>query len=483
MGFWLAVVWMGGLTALLGAWQPAHAQATPLCRLGMNTLGVRTEAYDLQPLRISWYLNTSATVIGTPPAWLEHFPVIQLAQVGADGFSFSPNGAVLDGAVAAHPGANWLIGNEPDRRHYQNDLLPETYAHAYHDVRAYILARDPTARFLAGSIVQPTPLRLQYLDRVLAAYQARYGAPLPADGWSLHNFILNERSCDAYPDSCWGAEIPPGLDATEGMVISDLNDHVRVDIFSQQIERFRGWMAANGYRHTPLYLTEYGVLMPASLGFPPERVNAFMSATFDYLLAATDPALGYAPDGHRLVQGYAWYATVAPSYNGSLFVSIAGTGPYDPPFARTAIGDHFAAYAGALNAAPDMTIVNIEVVAHPLSTPLTATLIAQVANAGHGQAPVAATVQFYDGDPLAGGAPIGAPQPVVLGGCGAATQVELTWQDIDPGPGLARQIFAVVTATGDAQPANNSGATWLLLGDHWEYIPLIQRQQAVKAND
>lgn len=466
-----------GLALMLALCQveKVQAQATSLCRLGLNVFRARVGNFDLQPLRLGWYLDQWAWDSDTRPNGIEYFPLIQLAQVGADGFRYAPNGAALDAAIAAHPGANWIIGNEPDRRHYQNDLLPEVYAHAYHDVRAYILSRDPTARLLAGTIVQSSPLRLQYLDLVLAAYQDAYSAPLPADGWSLHNFILNERSCEAFPDSCWGAEIPPGIDADEGMVISDLDDHINMDIFIQQIERFRRWMAENGYRNSPLYLTEYGVLLPAYLGFPPERVNQFMTATFDYMLHATDPALGYVQDGNRLVQRFSWFSATDPNFNGNLFVSTSGTDPYDPPFVRTVIGDHFATYAAGMSAAPDLAVVSLAAAPLLASDAVSATLTAQVANLGHGQLPPHATVQFYDGDPATGGPPIGPPQPVTLAGCGAATTVSWTWQDVDLSRGLLRQIYVVVTAADDDQQDNNSRATWLALGQHNFFIPLLSR--------
>ena len=110
MGFWLAVVWMGGLAALLGAWQPAQAQATPLCRLGLNVFGT-TWTYELQPLRISWFIDAIVQPHGGTPVGLQHLPTIQLTQADVDDFSYWPSGAVLDAAIAADPGATWLIGN------------------------------------------------------------------------------------------------------------------------------------------------------------------------------------------------------------------------------------------------------------------------------------------------------------------------------------------------------------------------------------
>jgi hypothetical protein len=64
----------------------------------------------------------------------------------------------------------------------------------------------------AGRIVQPTSLRLRYVDAVLAAYQQLYGAPMPVDVWHIHNYALREERSE------WGAEIPLGLPDHEGML-------------------------------------------------------------------------------------------------------------------------------------------------------------------------------------------------------------------------------------------------------------------------
>ncbi len=240
-----------------------------------------------------------AWTTATRPNGIEYVLTIQLEGDDAGGYAILPEEPYLATALAAHPGATWIIGNEPDRRHYQNDILPELYATAYHELYAWIKERDAAARVFAGAIVQPSPLRLEYLDRVLATYAAQFGAPLPADGWAIHNHILNERSCDYYQDStlCWGADIPPGLDAIDGMVI-DQSEHDDLAIFEEQIRRFRAWMAANGYRALPLYVSEYGILLPERNGFPPDTVISFMDATFDFLLTATEPETG-SPSGRQ----------------------------------------------------------------------------------------------------------------------------------------------------------------------------------------
>lgn len=52
---------------------------------------------------------------------------------------------------------------------------------------------------------------------------------MPVDGWSIHNFILNEVSCDYDPGNCWGAGIPPGINADVGEVL-DVQDNDNMDL-------------------------------------------------------------------------------------------------------------------------------------------------------------------------------------------------------------------------------------------------------------
>jgi hypothetical protein len=234
----------------------------------------------------------------------------------------------------------WLIGNEPDCI-WQDNILPEEYAHIYHDYYSFIKGRDPSSLVAPGAIVQATPLRFQWLNRVLQTYQQAYGIKMPVDLWNIHNAIVNEQR------GGWGAEIPPGIDATEGRVLS-FYENDNMEIFEQQIWDFRQWMAANGYRGYPLIISEYGVLMPEELGFWPWKVNAFMSASFELLQTATDPALGDPNDGYRLVQRWAWFSLDFPLYdaatqygfNGALFDSKTG--------AITEYGLNYAAETSAL---------------------------------------------------------------------------------------------------------------------------------------
>ncbi len=194
----------------------------------------------------------------------------------------------LESVIAEQPGSVWLVGNEPDVP-WQDNVTPERYAELYHDVYTFIKDRDPTAQVGAGGIAQATPLRLAYLDRVLTAYEDRFDAPLPADLWSVHAFVLREES------ESWGVDIPPGF-ATDAGTLYEIVDHGDPDIMQQNVSAFRDWMAANGYQNTPLAVTEFGILLPFDYGFPPEFVAAYLAETIEFLRTASGPS-GLPSDG------------------------------------------------------------------------------------------------------------------------------------------------------------------------------------------
>jgi hypothetical protein len=432
---------------------PFAAQAggpAPICRTGVNVTR-RAADFPLADLRIGWYVDYHAHSMAPHPNGAAYAPVINLAQVGGSGYTSTPGGSALDQAIAGQPGADWIIGNEPDRRYYQNDLEPHVYAVAFHELAQYIRARDPGARIFAGAIVQPTPLRLQYLDRVLEQYRARYGGPLPADGWAIHNFILNERSCSHYNDPaiCWGADIPPGIEEIDGLVIDvdELQKTADLSFFKEQVVRFRQWMADNGYRNLPLYVSEYGILMPEDRGFPPSQVNQFMDETFDYMLTATSEQIGYAPDNNRLVQRFAWYSTVDPAFNGSLFEGANGDS-LAPPFKRTSMGDNYLSLTSNMPATSAFKLLDLAQL--PLVTSAqgdgSVMFRAAIANAGNNQWPAPASIQFFWGDPAAGGVPLGSTG-TSLAGCGSTQAIDFIWADVPP-EADGQRVYARLQAPG-----------------------------------
>ena len=397
-----------------------------LCRFGVGAPS-DIARYPVNQLRVGWYTNWGTALQPARPGSIEYLQMVRLSQIGHESYTSTPQGNDLLAFIAANPGASWVIGNEPDRRKWQDDIEPAIYARAYHDLYYQIKGADPTARIVAGSIVQPTPLRLQYLDMVLDSYRARYGQPMPVDVWNIHAFILNERSCTYIPEDCWGADVPPGIDAREGMRYG-IQDNDNLQIFKGFIVDFRQWMADRGYQERPLIITEYGVLMPQDYGFTPSRVNAYMNATFDYLSTATGPT-GYSADKGRLVQTWAWYSLADRSFNGWL---------YDPQTTmRTVYGDNFVAYTAPILAG--VNLMPVKLWAEPVTSinsgqSAGVKLVVQVANSGNVAMPSATRVRFYDGDPAHGGSPIGSDQLIpILNGCGNTVQVAVTWSNAPTG--------------------------------------------------
>ncbi len=236
--------------------------------------------------------------------------------VWVDGADLFPSPTWLAATVQRLPGRTWLIGNEPDVK-WQGNATPADYAQAYHLAYTTIKAADPTAQVAIGGLSQITPLRLAYLDAVWEAYRTRYGEAMPVDVWNMHAFVLRERLDD------WGVDIPPGIDpdlAAELGMVWEIEQHDDLTLVEAQIRRMRTWMHEHDQQDKPLWITEYGVLMPAEYGFDSERVRRFMLGSFDRFLTLRDAELGFGPDDDRLVQRWMWFSTDDALYpTGNLF--------------------------------------------------------------------------------------------------------------------------------------------------------------------
>jgi hypothetical protein len=317
---------------------PATASPTPPptapARLGLYSLrqrlgidgGLGNRGPELaRLLGFGWYVDWTVRSDAFQSPGVEYMPMVRLR----DG-QITPDRQELLRAVAALPGALWLIGNEPDVK-WQDNVGPEAYAQAYHDLYALLKEHDPGCQVAIGGVSQPTPLRLRYLDRILQAYEQRYGEPMPVDVWNVHNFILREER------GSWGVDIPPGLPDDTGQLY-EIADHDDLQIFRQQIVEFRRWMKERGQQSKPLIVTEYGILMPAEYGFPAGEVERFMLGSFEFFRSASDPSLGYPADDYRLVQRWSWFSLVDERYpTGNLLNSIGG--------GLTPLGEAFAGYA------------------------------------------------------------------------------------------------------------------------------------------
>ncbi len=465
----------------MAAWTTAPSY--PNCRFGIGQGGQAD--YDVAPLNIGWYLDWNTAITPLHPNHAEYMQVVRLQPAIGGGFTFLPPTATLQAAVLANPGATWLIGNEPDSP-WQDNMPPELYARAYQHLYGLIKGLDPTAQLGAGGIVQPTPLRFQYLDRVLAAYRAYYSTSLPADLWNIHSYILREITDDdpeainnGGPYEVWGAYVPPGINATRGELYpySQMFDPA---IFRQRLITFRQWMAQNGYGRTPLYLTEFGTLFP----YPPydteyyvdeygvpmteARTAQFMTQTFNVLMTLTDTVSGYWPDGQRLVQRWAWYSLNDPWLGGILF---------DPGTqARRPLGDVFVTYTNQLPPSVDL-IVHASSSATPWTgQPITFTLEALLGNTGNISASVPLTVTFFAGLP-GNGTPVGSVRvPAgVLHGCGGSTVVSTGWEISTAG---VHPFYVEVDAThvvSESAETNNIATGWALASTWQIYLPVVER--------
>jgi hypothetical protein len=175
------------------------------CRFGI-TSPLGSEGYDIASIGVGSYLDWG---VATPPNLPDGVEYIRVLRLRDD--LYSQTLANLPGWVAAFPGSVWVVGNEPDTTYEdQDELLPEEYADRYYQVATMIRNLDRSARLAFGSIVQPTPIRMRYLDRAWNRLVSDAGSSVRAsqliDIWSIHSFILNEQV------KSWGTGIPPGFE-------------------------------------------------------------------------------------------------------------------------------------------------------------------------------------------------------------------------------------------------------------------------------
>ncbi len=456
------------------------------CRFGV-TARQDIASFNVAPLNLGWYVDWGMNVSPATPGGMEYVQMVRLRQEGLDGWDFrsGQSWTALAAVISANPGATWLVGNEPDSP-FQDDMVPQSYAHAYHDVRSFIKSQDPTAHVGIGGIVQPTPLRFAYLDAVWESYDQTYGEKMPVEVWNIHSFILREVASGVVPDPepCglltipnWGAYIPTGDSALTGELYC-VRDQDSLDIFWGRIRDFRQWMASKGERDKPLIISEYGVLFPEDYHdeddntLDQQRVGQYMVGTFERMLNETDPIIGYPRDENRLVQRWAWFSlSESPKdWGGTLF---------DPDTqVLRPLGQTLRDYTSAI--APSVDLLAVRAFSEPAALwyagqPVTATLKAIVSNDGNSDIAQPITVEFFDGPPAdAGTTLIGSAQtiPGGLGGCADYAIVSVDW----PGLNVGAHPFYVQVDRGDAiaevDETNNVVSGSVLVATRRVYLPV-----------
>jgi hypothetical protein len=404
---------------------PAAGEDTPQanCRYGIVSAG-SPQGYPIDSLGVSGYLDGLPDGWPSHPTGVEYVPVLRLRDL-AD----PPN--QVSSWVAAHPGATWLVGDEPDNPGRDN-LTAEGYAARYFVLANQIRAQDPSARLGFGSISQPSPIRMRYLahawDELIRLAGSRQSASALVDIWNIHAFYLDEVAGTV------DAGIPPGFENDAG----DAYGHVMPEgmyfpsLFISRLLSFRSWISDQGEREKPLWISSYGVWLNHDL-IQDSMTSKFMTTTIAYLENAADTTTGLSVDDNRLVQRWFWY-----SLNGSL--STHSGSLYDPDQSAeqslTQVGVKFLKYTNGVASREDLRVAGIGVKTLNFHGPhalADAQVSVTVANAGNRGLGTDARVSLWEGDPQAGGKQLAATAlPTSLPGCGAVETVAFLWKDVQP---------------------------------------------------
>jgi hypothetical protein len=425
--------------------------------------------YDVAQLNAGWYQDFVAQIYPPRPAGLGYVQTIRLSDDGPfddRACSVCPAWDRLRTAVVANPRSLWLIGTEPDSP-AQDNILPEHYPRLYHDLYWFLKSVDPACQVAIGAVIQGTPVRLQYLGMILDAYQSQYGTRIPMDVWNTHAYVCREKRQSPGCGDCWGCNIPPGISADIGMDYHG-EDMDNMEYWTANVIAMRQFMHDRGYGDLPLIITEYGILFPEELGFPMDRVQTFMLATFDWMMTATDPELGDPNDGGRLVQAWAWMSL---DWKYTPHPYTLRTYLFDPDTGEiSALGSAYASYTANLT----QPAVDLEPLAIRNSEPApdgtggqTTTVTVDVTN--HGSVTASNVVVSFEKD----GTPAG-EVTIPSVGAGEVQPASVVWSGLAPG-----QVLQVTATVGTAVQTpecdldnNTQGATIVVALDRI-YLPFL----------
>lgn len=486
----------------------------PNCRYGVAAWGT-SQLQWLPALGVGWYLDFGAHAPNGPDG-IEFVQVIRIKQ-NKSGCYYQPGYSVnppltedgLGALVRAHPGALWLVGNEPDRgpnpgsdctHRVQDDTHPEVYAEAYNAVYHFIKQRDPTAQVGIAGLVEVTPGRLQYLDKVWDTYLQKFGTPMPVDVWNMHLYILPEVTWEGQPNGIANVALGtnPALGVRESGGLKErcadprdniycFAEHDNMIIFAEQITRMRAWMKAHGQQNKPLIISEYSILYPFEDYDDPDRptrcflqdefgscftsarVSNFMTHTFNYLETATDRSLGYPIDNYRLVQQWLWFSMYyegAGSASNLLNQNLTSLTP---------VGQTFSRFIGNLptyvNLFPGEVASLVTFTAVPTGT-TGITLSATIYNNGNTLARGPITVTFYSDASLTQVVGSSVFTGTLKGCARQGVTFSVFWDSLSAG---AYPYW--VKVEGDKNIADNVAAGLVLVNPNQNFLPLVLRQK------
>jgi hypothetical protein len=242
-------------------------------------------------------------------------------------------------------------------------------------------------------------------------------------------------------------------------------------------------MTGKGEREKPLWITEYGSLLPPI--DPPGGPNYynvsdqdtanFMLATFDFMLSATDEVTGLPADDNKLVQRWFWYSLNDYRYHfgGTLLDPDNGKAP-------TLVGEEFIDYQSLDLAQPDLFPVSL--MAAPVSytpdrTRVNYRLNLTIGNGITADTSAGAHAWIYHGDPQAGGVLIAGPITAeVIQRCGGRGVASAEWLGVVPFTEYTLYVAVSPVGVVDSDPSNNQGQ-FSVFADlpKLQFVPLIQR--------
>ncbi len=437
------------------------------CRYGAAASG--SSRYWLEVIGAGWHVNF--TTSGNFFNGSDFVRVIRTKQNKdangnyLPGYILEPDADTLRAAVNSAPGSLWLVGNEIERIG-QDEIFPDTYAEAYHEVYHLIKEEDPSARVAISALVQVTPNRLRYLDMVWEAYSQKYNRAMPVDVWNAHIYILPEVFPDGQPNDI--ASTALGVtDLSDVYYESDNNsalcgnpdnntfcwaDHDNIEMFANQVVLMRQWMKDHGQQDKPLIISEYGILYvnewPDGNGcfedefgncFTPERVNNYITETFNYFETTTSTTLGYPADNYRLVQQWLWFSMwssgvgTASNLLEDDFLNYANGDPQ----ALTLMGDM---YQDEVAARGDLTsnllvdkALGASAFRDEVTGEATVELVARIRNNGTGRILTPITVTFYSNAGLTQVIGSTTIAPAILGCTAADYEASVSWTRSTPG--------------------------------------------------
>ncbi len=242
-------------------------------------------------------------------------------------------------------------------------------------------------------------------------------------------------------------------------------------------------MVNKGEREKPLWITEYGSLLPP-IDPPggPDYYNVsdqdtanFMLATFDFMLSATDDQTGLPGDENRLVQRWFWYSLNDHRYN-------YGGSIYDPDNGNTLtlVGQAFQDYQPFNLAQPDLFPISLSI--YPLSysddrTRVNYRLDLNIGNALSANTSSSAQVWIYDGDPQEGGTLIAGPiSSDAIQRCGGTVMVSAYWMEVEPLTQHTLYVLVEPIGVSDTNPDNNR-ASFSVYTDlpKLHFLPILYR--------